>query len=1099
MLTRHSIAGAAAAPAGVPLYTEEALRPFICDSDYLAKMQLLQESIQTIAALPGEFVKKIDGIIACLNFIKTYYSDETRASSILKPELRGPGNNAYQAVIKESLGRLPSATSVKARQRQQSILLDIFNSGLIDILHNDCISLLRHMAMLIHALPRAQREVFTEYLPWGGNSWYQLEFLGAIFTDLKVIGDAEPDLVSIYFYDFDGDKEKQAQLIEFKRAICNEVHVIRSALYDIIHTDFEELNRFFMWIKAQQTSSPMHAGAAPKIALRHLTALIWHCKDTRHLYRSVNLMPAKTISAKELMKLPGYVQSNLDLPIDLKSLIKELKIPEQLEQIVYNLYVCNLGPTPTMHELMEFEKSNFSPSARAASARSAGKSDEFAMIDLISKIATRSDGADLAPMLRRLSSAGRDIDLSTNKGRYAALRRMQMVGETLADRNISKQLRQAPIEIDFNFLESVRNILTHQDQYSRDHLVARIENDPEILRLIYKEYFFAKQQLFELIAWQQSEFPKILSTSDDTTPPYYGRGAEIGAFYWSTIKERYAETPILLMSKAEIDASLALITNVDEQNRWRKILQGLEEVPNKKMRNLKYEFFSSREDWKIFVTTLDEAIARREAARKNNADLRRDLMNKKKKMTQDNMSFLTIYYQQDQDSQSQGEVNYIPYERMIALARTRFNNLIELLKEALNLTSLKEVAATQQLRKELARDPALLDAFCYLSGQILILINGLSTHPLFKNYSKLNQYLEQCVQYRNYLEHNNPIIDTNDTPYRTLSKVNHKILGVFMLVLINSGVMTELEELEPKIAGYEKSKCNYREYFIPVDSNGLYGSIILAARIRGITIPYLKIEELREAVCSHLIQNQDEYQERIETIIFSLILDKANKQKLSIRNLKFAKAIEQVATTYAALIARENELNELKAQLTENIARIKSYKNIDSFLFNALLEQHHIDMININSELNSIDIKKSQCLQRHSSAQWFSLYLEELKTYYAWANELEVEILAKILNINIRVYSDNVSTAPEHTIQHACEYTRRQAKIGLCYSYHQEAPKSIYLLHTREEHYTVLEALLPALRQCDELATNMRLYATLFAKPETAKPTKQAEAFMPTN
>ncbi|MDF2530313.1 MAG: hypothetical protein K0Q57_1193, partial [Gammaproteobacteria bacterium] len=953
---------------------------------------------------------------------------------------------------------------------------------------------------------RKERDQYTHALPWGGNSWFQLDFLAAVFPDLDTVAATERDLIRIPYYGFDGDKAKQNQLINFNYAYRNEAIIVRSALHDIIVNDALELQRFFQWIHSKEKGREL---PTPNSQLTFLNALLWYQKDTHHLSRGLYLTPQITYDESHEEDLPEGVSTNLDVPIDVKKLMKKAlaKQPDSpakasalraLEAIpVLNATQRTLRAAVRAMSATDTKATATGPGA-ASTKKAKGPMD----------FAVEADGRNLSLASKRLlNNSTRDLDWEILDSRYAALRRIQRLGENFCGRNLSDKLAKSNLDLYFKLLELLRNALTHQDQCDRDIWAANLETSPDVIEKIFKDLQTFKLGLFESIVERQQKF-SILKEKYSGYISWQGDGAR----YWSQIKSFYAEAvaqPVVepvfgpLLPLHKLADSLSLLKDAAQVQYWKGIFNGSTAFPDKLAINQSDLITLARSkksnSLKQFQQYFNEANKRRNILKgehqASQAAIKKAQVESRRKLIGDDTPSL-FNIQLECEALLRDHHGYIPAERMAKLVRKRFFELKKLIFAALreNDIDLKQEGVEKKFAGLLDENLVLLDAFSYLSGQLLILINGLSTHPAFAEFSYLSSQLEKIIQYRNYLEHDNAVIDTKDTPYRTMSKVNAGILGAFIFNFIRSAEI-ECCLLVSAVAKHELSKCDFRELPVPGRGDCLFESLIHACKRHKIKVNprFANSAKLRKAVAKHLNRNQALYKERVASVLVDLII---NKSFAGIKTPELYVKIRAISNEYHGNIEREIILEERKTILSRAIIAFPSIDlcSVDEASFVMITSQ---EIQAIRQELADIKHYQERFSINAVNEAVYGLYVKEISTAGAWANELELDIAAKLLKLHVNVYS-NTSTdnRAEFFIVQGADYNQQAVRVVNRYNV---GPKNfINLIHCNANHYNVLQALRPiGILRSDERARALSFYDAIYQMPIEKGGQKQANALMP--
>ncbi|KTC86513.1 hypothetical protein [Legionella brunensis] len=268
-------------------------RPFICSQEYLKEFEQLGLDHKKIST--RSFPEQIAWINQLLQFIFKYYESHNKPfvfalnQSILQPT--HADKQFRLAIINHLLG-----TKLSYEDNSVTRILDLISSTQIstvldDIFMDDAKIAIRMVFETIHQFSREERAKLLEFLPWGTNSWYLLEFCGSLFIpDDNITKVNESGGLPLSFH-YEGDEDKNILGIsEYYKALREDICIVKTAMLDIIKNDLRVLQTFFISLE-NRFAGREACQILPIEDLPNFRPLLWYSKHSIHFLRLLALLP----------------------------------------------------------------------------------------------------------------------------------------------------------------------------------------------------------------------------------------------------------------------------------------------------------------------------------------------------------------------------------------------------------------------------------------------------------------------------------------------------------------------------------------------------------------------------------------------------------------------------------------------------------------------------------------------------------------------------------------------------------------------------------------------------------------------------------------
>ncbi|KTD50785.1 tetratricopeptide repeat protein [Legionella quateirensis] len=261
------------------LSLEQLFRQDICNEHYLLELHQLQCSHQSVTQ--WDYPQQIKWIEQLIEFCLFYYNNPSYP--FIKNDFLEKDSDGFSQAFYVMSNKCSSLLiNIKRHGNHTQYLKEMISHYIQDtqneILSMDAITILHMIFETIHYLPREKRGELVAFLPWGANSWYLLEFCGAIING-KNYGHLVPIL-----YTSDLDVPSTNLLYTFQQVQKDSSCLVKIAIRDIIKCDLPIMLHFFSNIS--NPSGPSRMGDLP-----NLRPLLWNHKQIFNLTRLTSILP----------------------------------------------------------------------------------------------------------------------------------------------------------------------------------------------------------------------------------------------------------------------------------------------------------------------------------------------------------------------------------------------------------------------------------------------------------------------------------------------------------------------------------------------------------------------------------------------------------------------------------------------------------------------------------------------------------------------------------------------------------------------------------------------------------------------------------------
>ncbi|WP_298628337.1 tetratricopeptide repeat protein [uncultured Legionella sp.] len=287
---------------------DEYLRTDLCLHSYQVELNELCQKHRNIKTF--NYMEQINWIILLMEFSFKYYDRKQTPMVFVNPEYfdsSAAGNKKRFNKLESRINYIITDLTPPYAKSVDKQALAIFEHALDDIVLGDSMLILRMIFETIHQLSRKQRANLLEYLPWGTNSWYFLEFCSTFF-------DSNEDSQPIYFEKSLKNPKMEinaanTQLDRFYDALKDSSCLVKAVIPTLLTEDIPQLHSFFVSVRSNALipGTPI----ARLGEMTNLKTLLWYFKHTYQLVRLTALAPKEPKPAIEFVNLDG--RKNIEL------------------------------------------------------------------------------------------------------------------------------------------------------------------------------------------------------------------------------------------------------------------------------------------------------------------------------------------------------------------------------------------------------------------------------------------------------------------------------------------------------------------------------------------------------------------------------------------------------------------------------------------------------------------------------------------------------------------------------------------------------------------------------------------------------------------
>ncbi|STX49038.1 Uncharacterised protein [Legionella hackeliae] len=381
--------------------------------------------------------------------------------------------------------------------------------------------------------------------------------------------------------------------------------------------------------------------------------------------------------------------------------------------------------------------------------------------------------------------------ISKNMPLHAGLRRLQMLGELMTGKHFSKLLMDLDPTTDWRAFITIRDSITHQDEKDLKHRLSQFLQDKEWLQQIFdKDMIELSERLIVLLTLRQQcigSYPYDVNAywqqilKHDLTHPAQENNNNSKQEVVKPIEQKLSRE-----EKDFIDTLILYNAPPAIVDMCTKIFQGYIQTISKKERGEILKCFPKKvmgdKSYKELITTLDKAtekpaltLADREKKRLDEKAASESKEAEKEAKFKGLQGFRKLAKYLQEPVKKEHLLN--PLKRVEA-AIEALQNIEQFLIEvgylipSLPFKTLNDwdkyhvQKGRGTLSSRFVADPQLNDAIEYNLGQALQHLETLHTYPEFASCPLIVKDYPHWREYRNYLEHGNPLIDNQNHIYQ---------------------------------------------------------------------------------------------------------------------------------------------------------------------------------------------------------------------------------------------------------------------------------------------------------------------------------------------
>lgn len=787
-------------------YTEAMFRPIVCETGYLKELGVLRQVMNQIRKAP--ILEQVSHILKLIEFLVKYFDFSKVPHSFIKPELSA-ANEAGRRLRLHEIGNVvvksypvPPDFSQKADAMALK-MLDVVGK---DIFLEDAKIILRMLFETMYYFPREVRGKLIEVLPWGENSWYLFDYCAAIFvkddaTDIET----KRGGISLAPYGFNGDVAKQRSIALYQLSLMRHTTIVKIAILDILKDEIFKLQEFFEYYFSCLTNNQTVTADHKMAELPNLRSLLWYSKQVFNTQRMMCFLPA--VPGNNLQNIDGNVITDLGITsalntsaqVDLVKLIEmqgfESTVSE--EQKLFILFGAKIlqdsGCLGTVQNLINAKAMTATVNSitYGMEAPKVGDKRKFKTADVI----IGEDGQPVTPAKRMLLTSGNNyLNPRLLKGRLGLLRKLQLGGDVFNHINWGNHVKRVEF-VSSDMLWAIRCGLTHIEDKGYFSLISAVERDENQIKKLFRELQTLKEDMYEVIAQRQTNFPAW--PSEKHWGNEFSEWSGFASVYWAAVKKFFnVEKPdysvwvpkenLLTAGEVKIICDAVELIHLP---RVTSMLEG------------KMVFCETAEFLKMLKKNVDKKTTQKvrktfEKAEKKFRELRKVVIkNENAKNTQDKAKIKEAI-------KSNMAKNYPTIEALglqcweaekkpatdkatvFAILKDRLQLLQMLLTESEILVTDK--ATTQKKIFELIqRDMALLLSLSYVLGHTVNAVNKLAgIIEIQQVHSELVARLPHYISLRNHLEHTDPIIESLDLPLYQMYSEAPRMMAVVIAELL---------------------------------------------------------------------------------------------------------------------------------------------------------------------------------------------------------------------------------------------------------------------------------------------------------------------------
>lgn len=746
----------------------------LCNESYLAEKALLLS--QHSSKMKEDYAARIAWVLRLIEFLRQNMLKTGELFPFLKEEYFTDSAASQQLRFSTLADKIICLFDKPVKNMADCLNMvceKTFRNAANDYYFEDSVMVLRMVFETIYRFPRNERGLLVQYLPWGENSWYLLDFLSAIFETGDVFQTNGQAGLTIAPYNFNHNLEKQRQLIQFHSAMTHFKALVRHYLADILAKDMDSLYNFFRQIQEH------HAKGTPITPLekpKNLQTLLWFSKHSFLTLRLIALLPQDREQAfydAEIIEENGISVETLIKNYDEDTLLNWLKNAK--DNII------------SVKELMQQSQKANGQNAPVFSKTFSERVRECEEQQKLS-LCVMKDSNQLSPHTRLQIHGYKNFD--SIKNRLSLLRTLEHIGEFFMPRNWGNKLKNLDL-IDVELIGKIRNGLCHPEDWQYITVLNSLEKDPVLIQKLHDELKIFRGAVYELIVSRESQLNwQVRDTKtgyDDWKKDMELYKQSIVDFYHPPKKTQVREMENPLLNDKKLEELSNLIDPAHRETLTKCFGKDVTFFFEKNTSPLS-EFLD------VFTKGLNIQQTRKVRATLTAAD--KSFRKFKKEVDNKEKNDAALHKKRLKEKQTEAMDTLYPVIKQVAKSfwaaeshhsnsvTATLDNLInrlELLGDLLvqeQITS-SSIGSLQVLLEEKMKDDIKLSqSIAYLLGQIISGLNKLAGQCNLKEISPvLHSRLDDLIPLRNALEHSDPFLESSETSFYNMSSPLTKFMA----------------------------------------------------------------------------------------------------------------------------------------------------------------------------------------------------------------------------------------------------------------------------------------------------------------------------------
>jgi hypothetical protein len=274
------------------LYTETLIRSFVIQPRYSIALQKLKYRHHELFGkhISPDIAHNLEHLLSIINFLNSFYNKPEFPFNFIQNDFLTE-NESSDSLRQRSFGvflnqiinhfKLPQIFSAKE-------VFKTIKERYSEVIFTDAIVLLRFVIEAIHYLPRNFRDQYNDKLPWGDNAWFYIEFLSTVFfSNWKNLAG---NVVYLHITSASFSKDK---LEEYLYSLQSHLLLSNVVALKVIKTDLPVLLRFFESIYKKQRAPESDVKIKPilKQDMPNIVVINDYFHKTFNAYRMLSLLP----------------------------------------------------------------------------------------------------------------------------------------------------------------------------------------------------------------------------------------------------------------------------------------------------------------------------------------------------------------------------------------------------------------------------------------------------------------------------------------------------------------------------------------------------------------------------------------------------------------------------------------------------------------------------------------------------------------------------------------------------------------------------------------------------------------------------------------